>query len=747
MELLSEQTETLNREAKRKKRERVLIIALLFIILGLTYLEIHLFHLEGISVSNEVMVFVLIDLNFILLLLMIFLVLRNLVKLFLERRKKILGHRLRSKLVIIFVGFSIVPSIILFFFSIRFISTSFDYWFSYQVENSLLKSLNIVQMFYDQTKDLNSHKIHQIVQKISDDYSINKESSNIEDLLKSQQKTLNIDMLLLLDQDATTIAKFIGDIPDPVPVALPGKEVFKKPMEHGVSHFITRFNNGEMVMTIYKFTEFYWTPPDDKDYFLVAGTYFNPEMISSMDQIQEGYKGYQQVKFFKQNIKWILYFTLSLVTLLIIFSAIWLGFYLAKTLTQSIQSLAIGTEKVGSGELEFQIPVASDDEMGILINGFNKMTSDLRSTQEAYTEANLKLEKQNFELDNRRNYIETILQNISAGVITINKDGIINTINKSVKLLFGMHEQDVIGHHYKTILNSEQMQIIDDIRNTVSLYKNYNIERQLRTVIGNRSISIMIHAAPLSDDIGEHVGMLIVIDDLTQLEKAQRMAAWREVARRIAHEIKNPLTPIQLSAQRLRKRYENKLKDDYAVFDECTNMIINQVAELKTLVNEFSQFARLPSTQPVPCNLLELLAEIISMYSSTEEKDIHFILKAINDIPKINLDREQFKRVLINLMDNALIATEEVGGGDIIISIDFDPILKFIRLEVADNGIGIPPENKSRLFEPYYTTKKSGTGLGLAIASTIIADHNGFIRVADNHPKGAKFIIEIPIET
>ena len=176
-------------------------------------------------------------------------------------------------------------------------------------------------------------------------------------------------------------------------------------------------------------------------------------------------------------------------------------------------------------------------------------------------------------------------------------------------------------------------------------------------------------------------------------------------------------------------------------------MIINQVGELKTLVNEFSQFARLPSAQPVPCNIVELLHEIISIYGSAEEKDIHFKLKVITDIPIINLDIEQFKRVLINLMDNALAATEQVGGGDIVVSIDFDPILKFIRLEVADNGIGIPQENKLRLFEPYYTTKKSGTGLGLAIASAIIADHNGFIRVADNYPKGAKFIIEMPIET
>jgi two-component system nitrogen regulation sensor histidine kinase NtrY len=238
------------------------------------------------------------------------------------------------------------------------------------------------------------------------------------------------------------------------------------------------------------------------------------------------------------------------------------------------------------------------------------------------------------------------------------------------------------------------------------------------------------------------MGTVVVFDDLTQLMKAQRMAAWREVARRIAHEIKNPLTPIQLSAQRLRKRYLERFSENETIFDECTDMIIKSVDELKSLVNEFSNFARMPAAHPTMNNMNDIINEALALYQDAH-KGVSFSVMLDESMPHFMLDHDQIKRVLINLLDNAVNAVE--GSGEITIESTFNKELNIAVCSVSDTGHGILPEDRHRLFEPYFSTKKSGTGLGLAIVNTIISDHNGFIRVKDNHPKGTRFIIELPV--
>jgi two-component system nitrogen regulation sensor histidine kinase NtrY len=243
----------------------------------------------------------------------------------------------------------------------------------------------------------------------------------------------------------------------------------------------------------------------------------------------------------------------------------------------------------------------------------------------------------------------------------------------------------------------------------------------------------------LKDDAARHIGMVMVFDDLTELEKAQRMAAWREVARRIAHEVKNPLTPITLSAQRLKRKYGERLSSP--VFEECTRTIIDQVDLIRNLVNEFSAFARFPTANPKPCELSPIVRETVALYQDAYQ-NIKFEIRISDHIPVLQLDRQQIKQAMINLVDNALAAIKEAGS--ISICLDHDPILKRVRIEVADTGSGISNEDKTRLFEPYFSTKKSGMGLGLTIVSTIVADHHGMIRVQDNPPQGAKFVIELP---
>jgi len=267
------------------------------------------------------------------------------------------------------------------------------------------------------------------------------------------------------------------------------------------------------------------------------------------------------------------------------------------------------------------------------------------------------------------------------------------------------------------------------------------MDKQITLNPAGRSLSLLVNLTGLRDEEGKPLGVVAVFDDFTELIKAQRMAAWREVARRIAHEIKNPLTPIQLSAQRLRKRYLERLQPDGTVFDECTRTIVKQVEELKGMVNEFSNFARMPACNPVPDRLNEIVHETLVLFKEAR-KDIHFDFSP-QDLPVFNIDREQMKRVLINLLKNSLAAVEKEG--EIKVRTSFDGKLQMVRLEVSDNGHGIPDEDKGKLFEPYFSTKKTGTGLGLTIVNTIVADHNGYIRVRDNTPKGTTFIIELPV--
>jgi two-component system nitrogen regulation sensor histidine kinase NtrY len=338
--------------------------------------------------------------------------------------------------------------------------------------------------------------------------------------------------------------------------------------------------------------------------------------------------------------------------------------------------------------------------------------------------------------------METVLANVAAGVISADARGRIFTINKSAERMLNTEAKDIIGRHYKEVVGKEHVKVIREFLKDRNLFKKGFMERQIRMPIGNKNLTLLVSLTVLRDDRGKYLGLVAVLEDLTEIEKGQRMAAWREVARRIAHEVKNPLTPIQLSAQRLKKRYGERLaRDDGKVFEECTDMIINQVEELKRLVNEFSSFARMPASSPMPNNINQIIKESISLYKEAQ-KNVKIVFNDSFDIPIFQVDKEQIKRVMINLLDNAMDAID--GKGEIVIDLLYERDQEIVKIEVADNGKGIPPDDKMRLFEPYFSTKKHGTGLGLAIVNTIISDHNGYIRVEDREPRGTKFVLELP---
>jgi two-component system nitrogen regulation sensor histidine kinase NtrY len=350
------------------------------------------------------------------------------------------------------------------------------------------------------------------------------------------------------------------------------------------------------------------------------------------------------------------------------------------------------------------------------------------------------LKEQNIEIEEKRHYMEFVLKSVSAGVVTLDANGMVSTINKSAEKMLGVNSEEVLNHSFNTLLKVQNRDLADEIMTNLSFARDATIEVPLKLSVQGRPRSFLVTMSVLKDDAGKHMGIVMVFDDLTEMEKGQRMAAWREVARRIAHEVKNPLTPITLSAQRLKRKYSRDINEP--IFDECTQTIIDHVELIRNLVNEFSSFARFPSANPKPCDLLPIIEESVALYREGHP-NIKFEINNTGDIPPLNLDRQQIKQASINLIDNAISAIKE--NGLVTFDVTYDPILKRIRIEVADNGVGIANEDKTRLFEPNFSTKKSGMGLGLTIVSTIIADHNGFISVQDNVPQGAKFVIELPV--
>lgn len=313
-------------------------------------------------------------------------------------------------------------------------------------------------------------------------------------------------------------------------------------------------------------------------------------------------------------------------------------------------------------------------------------------------------------------------------------------MNKSAEKMLNLKSEDIIKKSYKKILSGEMLDLAEEVMEQLKTSRNDAVRLPLKLAIDGRPMSFLMHINALKDDMGQHMGIVMVFDDLTELEKAQRMAAWREVARRIAHEVKNPLTPISLSAQRLKRKYSDQIKQP--VFDECTQTITDHVELIRNLVDEFSLFARFPTANPKPCDLPPIIEETLALYKEGHKK-INFNFNITEDIPRLNLDRQQIKQAMINLVDNAIGSIR--NEGNILIILTHDPILKIVRLEVADDGVGISDIDKTRLFEPYFSTKKAGMGLGLTIVSSIITDHNGMIRVQDNKPKGAKFVIDLPV--
>jgi nitrogen fixation/metabolism regulation signal transduction histidine kinase len=481
---------------------------------------------------------------------------------------------------------------------------------------------------------------------------------------------------------------------------------------------------------------------------VVAGFRTSPDILARLTAIESQTREYYQEKQDLRALKRLMLLILLLFTLLLLSAVMWVALFLAKQVTIPIQALAEGTREVSSGNFDYQVPEQAQDELGVLVRSFNTMTTQLRDSRSQIDQFTRNLQQAVQELERRRQLMETVLESIPTGVISLDAAGTILRMNTSVSRMFSVNGSDSVS--LEGLLGADAARIV-----------HYLMRRSLRMGVVSREIETVaagrvLHVAVTVSSLGPrraNTGYVLVLDDLTEVLRAQKSAAWQEVARRIAHEIKNPLTPIQLSAQRLLRFLERSDPGQSVVtrhtelaklVQECSRLIEREVSTLAALVNEFSQFVRFPTAKLVPINANTIIDQAVEVFSGRLD-GISLKTALAENLPAVRADGGLLRSVVVNLIDNAAEALENSPCREILVSTRAYPDEETVEICVSDTGAGISPQDKDKLFLPHFSTKDRGTGLGLAIAARIVAEHGGSIHVEDNHPAGSRFLIELPV--
>ena len=692
--------------------------------------------------TSYAMVLLLVNLDLIGLVVLTLLLSRNLIKAYFERRHRLVGSGFRTKLIAAFIGFSLIPTVLLAVVASGFLNKAVDVWFSEQIENVMKDSYEVARLQHAGHITLAVNSARAIGQELfREDMLIPEHRDLLIAAMARKRMEYGVAGIEVFSSKMETLTKALDANVPAVALDLPigqlvlqvinGKQEFTSVQEAQSGRLVragmpvaSGSHSGELAGVV------------------VVETYVSESLLTKMEGITRQYEEYTQIKAMKNPIKAGAYLVVAVVTVMILFSATWFGFYVARGITVPIQRLAEATEAVAQGDLTVQIDAKATDEICTLIDSFNRMTQDLQGSKSKLEETNLALRNTNAELDRRRAYIETVVATIAAGLLSIDRSGTITTFNPSGERILGLAGDRLRGRQANEAFKEFGLDLFQAAFDRMLADDRDDLALEGQLDVQGKLVTIGLNGSRMRDESNNDLGFVLVFEDLTELIKAQKVAAWQEVARRVAHEIKNPLTPIQLSAQRLRKKFFEKAPDLDRVFDEATNVIITEVGSLKHMLDEFAKFARLPVPQMTRQRLQDVLLETAALYRAAQ-KDIELVLDLDEDLPPINFDREQLKRVFVNLFDNAIQAMNQKGR--LWVSTKYDTKRKRAMVTVADEGPGIAPEDQERLFVPYFTRKKTGTGLGLAIVRRIITDHEGQIQAGSNHPKGAAFTFDLPV--
>ncbi|HWR59565.1 MAG TPA: ATP-binding protein [Thermodesulfovibrionales bacterium] len=667
-----------------------LILSGLFFIVMLSTLELHLMRLDTLSITARVILLVLLNVNIIALLTLVFFVVKNLTRLYLERKHKVLGSKFKTKIVVVFVILTTIPSVLLFMGASGLVTKYIDRWFTPQFRQPIESALNISKAIYD----IERRKTLEAARSIAAQGNIRME--------------YDVSSLSVLPDNPSDVVREAFE-------GVEGTEVISGQEGDTIRAVVPDTSRGKSQVVV------------------VVESHLPKEITGNIDRINSTYEDYLKLESWKQPLKLNYQIFLGFFTLTVIFTALWVSLRIARAISEPIQRLAEATEEVASGNLDVDIGLRRDDEIGLLISSFNHMVRELKeskgSLQSAYAES-----------DRRRLSMENILENIQSGVISLDAEGTIITINSAACSILNVAAEAVMGKNYREILSSIKSDSLLQMISGIKLKTLKSVAKEISAVIKGKRVVLRVSIMGLRVQ-SSYLGLLVVFDDLTDVVKAQRALAWQEVARRIAHEIKNPLTPIKLSTERMLKKWEQRDEDFDQVFERSTKTIIKEVDGLRTLVDEFSRFGKMPEINKAPTSLAGIIDEVVNLYR--DYKGFNITVSVAGEMPLVDIDPEQFKRVMINLFENAFQAMKT--GGDIRVTADYDAASNRVFIDVADNGPGIREDDKDKLFLPYFSTKDGGTGLGLAIASKIIKEHMGYLRVRDNEPRGTVFTIEIPV--
>lgn len=710
------------RRLNPKLQRRITAISCVTILIGLLlFLDLHLGFSGWEQVNSKLSIFIAINLNIILLAVLFYLVLRNLLKLIYENNREVLGFNLKTKLTIAFLMLSL-PATLFHLFASNFISSMLETWLQGQHQSVIQSAEDITESYQSNLKNLMQLQ-GAIVEKILKERpDIETDFSKIDDISLLQ----GIEGLIVYQRDQTILFKSLrSQKAQKYWIPLP-KEKWKELVGNSTLWHIQDIENRLLFR--------YFGDVRTGNLSVIFEVFYpaTKKLSGTIHEIEEQRNNTTLLTESQALVKRYYLVLFSLMTAAIVFAATWLAFYLARGFVQPIELLVEGTRKVSEGELGFQVvpnkQTPLDQDFNQLIQSFNSMSQQLGENR--------------IVLERHTRFVELVLENIKTGVMSLDLEGRINGLNRSAKMLLQLKNSDFFNQHYQEILDRESLNTFESMYDTLRHTSQKMITKNWTLLKYGVPLNIAVTLLTLETREGQPVGIVVVYENITEIQRFQRAQAWRDVARRIAHEIKNPLTPIQLGTQQIRRKYLDEVKDK-EVLDQATKTIIEEVDLLKKMVKEFSNFARMPESDPKPCQLNQIVQEVIHFYQNAIPERIQLIPQLAHDIPICPLDKEQIKRVLINLVDNAIDAIKNEGS--IRIQTEFDATAQVLHANVLDTGVGVPVHLLGRLFEPYATTKEHGTGLGLSIVSQILSDHNGFIYHRNLTGGGSGFYMELPM--
>ena len=728
---------TQNVESLKRRKEVLSIFAISILLAILVGIEVYVFRSGQTLPSPYIIYFIgLVNVNLILVLLLLFLIFRNIVKVFIERRGKIFGSSLKSKLIIAFATFSVIPTSLVLILSVFYLNSSFDRWFSQRMIGILKNASEVIDSFITQEK----RKGYDYATMVAEAVVKSPNPQKLDEMLRRLQKDYKLDVVeyypdLLSERYIAQDSKVIKQV-----VPRPNFDFLQKGFLHqSQASLVQVFSDAHLLRMMVP----------TKNGVVVVSKVLNLAPGAKFDDIVGAYQEFQTNTLIENPLK-SMYFIMQIVmSLVILFAAIWFGFHLAKQLSVPLVQLGRATKRVAGGDYSSLEIESGSEEINSLIGNFNQMISNLSSSE-------LELQQTIKNLNQYTSYVEIVLGNVSAGVLSVDMAGVVTTMNRRAGELLNADQGKAVGKPIKQLMDEQNYKIFTQFvkamqeNNLTSLQREIRIEIQKQTEKGieKEQIPLSVHISILRNEFQQQIGRIMVFDDMTPIVNAQRAAAWSEVARRIAHEIKNPLTPIRLAAERISKKYGEQINEQ--AFKDSIQMIVSQVDDMRNLVNEFSQFARMPELKLIHAQLNDVLKGMFDNYSQNHSK-VKFNLELDPALPEFKFDPAQLKRVFVNLLDNAVHATEDetaqVSSPEVTIKTEYQTQHKIARIYIIDNGMGIPARDRVRVFEPYFSTKEKGTGLGLPIVKSIIEDHGGVIRALGNEPQGTKIYIELPLYT